>query len=92
MNVISFITLLQNHPMVGFLLALVFFVFMFGIKNGIIILYSRDFEKRKQEDNYSASFSKPSFPSASIGNLGVEPMDPRIREDDEKLLGRKGET
>jgi hypothetical protein len=49
MNVISFITLLQNHPMVGFLLALVFFAFMFGIKNVIIILYSRNFEKRKQE-------------------------------------------
>jgi len=51
MNVISFITLLQNHPMVGFLLALVFFVFMFGIKNVIIILYSRNLEKRKQEDS-----------------------------------------
>jgi len=49
MNVISFITLLQNHPMLGFLMALVFFVFMFGIKNVIILLYSRDFEKRKQE-------------------------------------------
>ncbi len=49
MNAISFITLLQNHPMVGFLLALVFFAFMFGIKNVIIILYSRNFEKRKQE-------------------------------------------
>jgi len=33
--------------------------------------------------NYSALFTKSSFPSASIGNLGVEPMDPRIREDDE---------
>jgi len=48
MNVISFITLLQNHPMLGFLLALVFFAFMFGIKNVIVLLYSRDFEKRKK--------------------------------------------
>jgi len=49
MNVISFITLLQNHPMLGFLLALVFFIFMFGLKNGIVFLYSRNFEKRKLE-------------------------------------------
>ena len=49
MNVISFITLLQNHPMVGFLFALIFFVFMFGIKNGIVYLYSRDFEKKKNK-------------------------------------------
>ncbi len=49
MNVVSFITLLQNHPMVGFLLALVFFVFIFGIKNGIVYLYSLDVEKKKQQ-------------------------------------------
>ena len=51
MNVISFITLLQNHPMLGFLLALVFFMFMFGIKNVIVLLYSRSFEKSKQEQD-----------------------------------------
>ena len=49
MNVIAFITLLQEHPMVGFLLALLFFALMFGIKNGIVLLYSRDFEKKKQQ-------------------------------------------
>jgi len=51
MNVISFITLLQDHPMVGFLLALVFFVFMFGIKNGIVYLYSRSVEKEKNQSS-----------------------------------------
>jgi len=50
MSVISFITLLQDHPMVGFLLALIFFVFMFGIKNGIILLYSRSIEKKKIQE------------------------------------------
>ncbi|WP_153232652.1 hypothetical protein [Mariprofundus sp. EBB-1] len=49
MNVIAFITLLQEHPMVGFLLGLIFFVFMFGIKNGIVYLYSRSEEKKKQQ-------------------------------------------
>jgi len=47
MNVIAFITLLQNHPAVGFLIALVFFALMFGIKNGIVLLYSRSLEKQK---------------------------------------------
>jgi len=49
MSVVGFITLLQEHPMVGFLLALIFFVLMFGIKNGIVMLYSRSFEKAKRE-------------------------------------------
>jgi len=49
MNVIAFITLLQEHPMVGFLLALLFFVLMFGIKNVIVYLYSRNFEKKKHQ-------------------------------------------
>ncbi len=47
MNVISFITLLQEHPAVGFLIALVFFALMFSIKNGIVLLYSRSVEKEK---------------------------------------------
>jgi len=47
MNVIAFITLLQEHPAVGFLMALVFFALMFGIKNGIVLLYSRSVEKEK---------------------------------------------
>jgi len=47
MNVIAFITLLQEHPAIGFLIALVFFVLMFGIKNGIVLLYSRSVEKEK---------------------------------------------
>jgi len=47
MNVIEFISLLQDHPMVGFGFALVFFALMFGIKNGIVFLYSRNFEKNK---------------------------------------------
>lgn len=50
MSVISFITLLQEYPMLGFFLALIFFVFMFGIKNGIILLYSRSIEKKKKQD------------------------------------------
>lgn len=50
MNVIAFITLLQDHPMVGFLLALIFFAFMFGIKNGIVYLYSRSVEKEKEQN------------------------------------------
>ena len=47
MNAISFITLLQEHPAVGFLMALAFFALMFGIKNGIVLLYSRSIEKEK---------------------------------------------
>ncbi|MDQ6965870.1 MAG: hypothetical protein Q9M23_02975 [Mariprofundaceae bacterium] len=47
MNVIAFITLLQNHPAIGFLIALAFFALMFGIKNGIVLLYSRSVEKEK---------------------------------------------
>ncbi|HKI62521.1 MAG TPA: hypothetical protein VKA31_09530 [Mariprofundaceae bacterium] len=47
MNAISFITLLQEHPAVGFLIALAFFALMFGIKNVIVLLYSRQFEKEK---------------------------------------------
>jgi len=50
MNIIGFITLLQDQPMLGFLLALVFFAFMFGIKNVIVLLYSRNFEKKKKEE------------------------------------------
>jgi len=53
MNVISFITLLQDHPAVGFLIALVFFAFMFGIKNVIVLLYSRQFEKEKTAQDAS---------------------------------------
>lgn len=49
MNVIAFITLLQEHPMVGFLLGLIFFAFMFGIKNGVVYLYSRNVEKKKNQ-------------------------------------------
>ena len=48
MNVIAFITLLQEHPAIGFLIALIFFALMFGIKNGIVLLYSRSVEKEKQ--------------------------------------------
>jgi len=55
MNVVAFITLLQEHPMVGFLFGLICFVFMFGFKNGIVYLYSRSEEKKKklalQEDD-----------------------------------------
>jgi hypothetical protein len=47
MNVIAFITLLQEHPMAGFGMGLAFFVLMFMVKNGIVYLYSRDFEKAK---------------------------------------------
>jgi len=47
MNVIAFITLLQEYPAVGFLIALVFFALMFGVKNGIVLLYSRSVEKEK---------------------------------------------
>lgn len=47
MNVIAFITLLQEHPAVGFLLALVFFALMFSLKNGIVLLYSRSVEREK---------------------------------------------
>jgi len=49
MNVIEFISLLQDHPMVGFGFALIFFALMFGVKNGIVFLYSRDFEKKKSQ-------------------------------------------
>jgi len=48
MNTVAFITLLQEQPMVGFLLGLIFFAFMFGLKNGIVYLYSRSEEKKKQ--------------------------------------------
>ena len=46
---ISFITLLQEHPAIGFLLGLIFFAFMFSIKNVVIWLYSRQLEKEKQQ-------------------------------------------
>jgi len=49
MNVINFITLLQNHPAVGFLIALAFFALLFGIKNGIVLLYSRSVEQEKRK-------------------------------------------
>jgi len=45
MNVIGFITLLQEYPVIGFLIALVFFAFMFGI----VLLYSRSVESKKQD-------------------------------------------
>jgi hypothetical protein len=47
MNIISFINLIKDHPAVGFLIGLAFFAFMFGIKNVIVLLYSRQFEKEK---------------------------------------------
>lgn len=47
MNVISFITLLQNYPMVGVLLALIVFAIMFALKNVLIVFLSRDFENQK---------------------------------------------
>jgi len=50
MNAISFITLLQEHPMLGFLLALIFFAVMFGIKHVIVLLYSHSFEKNKTRE------------------------------------------
>jgi len=50
MSAIGFISLLQEYPMVGFGLALVFFALMFGIKNVIVLLYSRSFEKNKSRD------------------------------------------
>jgi hypothetical protein len=47
MNIISFIDLIRDHPAVGFLIGLAFFALMFGIKNVIVLLYSRQFEKEK---------------------------------------------
>ena len=51
MNVITLITLLQEHPALAFLLSLLFFAFMFSIKNIIVILYSRSIEKERQKNN-----------------------------------------
>jgi len=51
-------------------------------------LISQSRKERQESQNLfqienAHMFTKSSFPSASIGNPGVEPMDPRIREDDE---------
>ncbi|MCW8886183.1 MAG: hypothetical protein OQK12_13180 [Motiliproteus sp.] len=43
-NTLWFINLLRDHPVVGFMIGLVFAAVMFGSKNLIVYLYS----KRKQ--------------------------------------------
>jgi len=48
MSVIGFINLLRDYPLVGLLLGLVFFAFMFGIKTGVVYLFSKQLEKEKQ--------------------------------------------
>ena len=54
-NTLWFITILKDQPWIGFLIGLVFLVFMFGSKNLVVYLYSRSQEKKIQ----SAGVGKP---------------------------------
>ncbi len=40
-NTTSFISILRDYPWIGMILGLLFFFFMFGVKNIVIYLYSR---------------------------------------------------
>lgn len=51
MSVIGFINLLRDYPLVGLLLGLLFFAFMFSIKMVVVYLYSKQIEKEKQRDH-----------------------------------------
>lgn len=47
-NTLWFISLLKDHPWVGFLIGLAFVTVMFGSKNLVVYFYSRHQEKQKQ--------------------------------------------
>jgi len=47
-NSLWFITLLQEKPLIGFMIGLVFMVFMFGSKNLVTYLYSKKKEKKSK--------------------------------------------
>ena len=49
-NTLWFITILQEKPWLGFLIGLVFMAFMFLSKNLIVYLYSRNSEKKEQQE------------------------------------------
>jgi len=45
-NTLWFITILKDHPWIGFLIGLLFVATMFGSKNLIVYLYSKNQEKK----------------------------------------------
>lgn len=47
-NTLWFISLLKDHPWIGFLIGLAFVTVMFGSKNLVVYFYSRSQEKNKQ--------------------------------------------
>ncbi|MCF7821334.1 MAG: hypothetical protein K9M17_02695 [Mariprofundaceae bacterium] len=51
MNVISYVTMLQEYPIIGLLIALGVFAVLFSIKNIIIWYFSKQVEEKKQQDN-----------------------------------------
>jgi hypothetical protein len=53
----AFINLLRDHPLVGLLIGLGFFIIMFGSKNLIVYFYAKSKEKEKQKDKDSNSDS-----------------------------------
>jgi hypothetical protein len=51
----AFINLLRDHPLVGLLIGLGFFIIMFGSKNVIVYFYAKSKEKQKDKDSNSDS-------------------------------------
>jgi hypothetical protein len=51
----AFINLLRDHPLVGLLIGLGFFIIMFGSKNLIVYFYAKSKEKQKDKDSNSDS-------------------------------------
>ena len=49
----AFINLLRDHPLVGLLIGLGFFIIMFGSKNLIVYFYAKSKEKQKDKDSNS---------------------------------------
>lgn len=51
---LSFITLLKDHPAIGFLIGLVIFAILFSVKNLVVYLYSRHHEKERARAAHEA--------------------------------------
>lgn len=47
-NTLWFITILQEKPWLGFIIGLVFLMVMFGSKNLVVYLYSKNQQKKNQ--------------------------------------------
>lgn len=46
-NTLWFISILKDHPSIGFLIGLLFVATMFGSKNLIVYIYAKNHEKKK---------------------------------------------